>query len=202
MNKLALLLAAGALTGSAFASTSPTPKKSALDEGRKWVINVGLTLPTDDHKDAGVDTGFLGSADYYFGAPSGASANTNWFLGIGALFGQGDSDFESTTYGAHVGVAFGLGRPGEDNPWGLELKGGLYRTELSWREEIVASGKGSEDFDEDETGFGGSIALTYQSKSTNGSGLRFALGWYMMPEVRDADNRGWFFTLGFPIGGR
>lgn len=201
MKKLAMLLAASALLGSAFAATSPTPKKIASDDAKKWVLNVGLFMPTDDHKDAGVDTGFMGSIDYHFGN-TGGNSNACWYVGIGAMFGQGDHDFESQAIGVHVGVELGLGKAGEDNPWGLELKGGLYRTSLSWRNEIIEAGKEFEDEDDDETGFGGSIAVTYKSKSSNGNGLRFALGWYTMPEVQDGDHRGWFFTIGFPFGGK
>ncbi|HRK21338.1 MAG TPA: hypothetical protein PLX06_05995 [Fimbriimonadaceae bacterium] len=202
MKKLATLLAVSALIGSAFAATSPTPKKIAGDDAKKWVLNVGLIMPTDDHKDAGVDSGFTGSIDYHFGTPGNNGGNVCWFAGIGALFGEGDNDFDSQTFGIHLGVELGLGKPGEDNPWGLELKGGIYKTDLSWRQEIVKAGEEFEDESDDETGFGGSIAVTYKSKSSNGNGLRFTAGWYMMPEVQDGDHRGWFFTIGFPFGGK
>jgi hypothetical protein len=191
MKKLAMLLAASLIFGSALASTSPAPTKKVDHGGRHWVINVGLFLPTDDHDDMGVDTGFMASADYHFGAMGDGTSNSSWFAGLGAFFGQGSNDFDSTAYGIHLGVLFGFGQPGEDNPWGLELKGGIYRVNLDG---------GSPAVDDDKTGFGGSIAVTYQTRSASGNGMRFSLGWYSLPEVANVDHRGWFFAVGFPVG--
>lgn len=202
MKKLTMLVAASALIGSAVAATSPTPKSTIAPEGRHWVINVGLFIPTDDHKDAGVDSGFMGSIDYHFGSPNGASSNTDWFIGIGGMFGNGDNSLDSRTFGVHVGVEFGLGKEGDDNPWGIELKAGLYNTDLSADVEIVKAGDETENVSDDETGFGGSIAVTYKSKSSNGNGIRFSAGWFTMPEVNDFDHRGWFFSIGFPFGSK
>lgn len=192
MKKLATLLAASLVMGSAFASTSPTPKKSNVQMGGgQWVINVGLFVPTDDHKDAGVDSGFMGSIDYHFPNTGSMAGNTSWFAGIGGFFGQGDDDLDSQAWGAHLGLLIGLGKVGDDNPWAIELKGGVYQVKLD-----------GDLIDDKETGFGGSAAVVYKSKSTNGSGIRFAAGWYMLPEVNDVDHRGWFFSVGFPFGGK
>jgi hypothetical protein len=191
MKKLATLLAASLLIGSAFARTSPTPAK-ALDHGdaRHWVINVGLFIPTDDHEDLGVDMGFMASADYHFGNPGGTPSNTSWFAGVGGFFATGDDSLDSTAWGAHVGLLFGFGQPGDDNPWAIELKGGVYMVSLD-----------GDLIDDDETGFGGSIGVRYMSQTGGGNNLRFTAGWFMLPEVGNVDHRGWFFSVGFPIGG-
>jgi hypothetical protein len=189
MKKLATLLAASLLLGSAFASTSPTPKKPAVQNGdRYWVINVGLTIPSGDHEDLGVSTGFTVGADYMMGNTGEGTSNTSWFAGIAAFFGQGDGGFDSTAWGIHLGVNFGLGQPGDDNPWSIELKGGFYQTQLS---------NGS---DEDETGFGGSLGVVYTSRTGTGRGVRFSAGWYTLPEVVGVDHNGFFFNVGFPVG--
>ena len=188
MKKLATLLAASLLLGSAFASTSPTPKK-AVQAGKSWVINIGIAKPTDDLEDGGVEIAFIGSADYHFGMMGDGTTNASWFAGLGFFFGNGDADTSVTAWGAHVGVLFGLGQPGDDNPWAIELKAGLYQSSIS------------DGIDESDSGFGGSIGVVYKSQSTGGNGVRFSAGWYMFPDVLDIDNRGWFFTVGFPVGG-
>ncbi len=188
MKKLATLLAASLLIGSALAI--PTSKKASDDGGRHWVINVGLFQPTGDHNDLGVDSGFTASFDRCFGN-TGSDGNSNWFVGLGAFFGDGDNDLTTRSWGLHVGVVLGLGKEGDENPWAIELKGGWYQTRLE------------DDNEEDsESGFGGSLAIVYKSRSSNGHGVRFAAGWYTLPEVRNVDNTGYFFTVGFPIGGK
>lgn len=188
MKKLATLLAASLLIGSAFASVSHPKKTASEDSGRHWVINVGLFQPTGDHEDLGVDNGFTAGVDYCFGN-AGGNGNAAWFVGIGSYFGEGDGDFETRSYGLHAGVVLSLGPEGEENPWAIELKGGLYHTRL----------EAGSDHDS-ENGFGGSLALVYKSKSDSGHGVRFSVGWYTLPEVQNVDNTGWFFNVGFPIG--
>lgn len=188
MKKLATLLAASLVMGSAFASTSPTPKK-AVQGGKVWIINIGVGIPTDDLEDGGVDIAFLGSADYHFGVMGDGTSNSSWFAGLGFFFGNGDADTSVTAWGVHVGMLFGLGQPGDDNPWSIEAKIGLYQSRIS------------NGFDESDSGLGGSIGAVYKSRSTSGNGMRFSAGWYMLPEVASVNNRGWFFTVGFPVGG-
>lgn len=190
MKKLATILAASLLIGSALAGTT-SAKNKALDHDatRHWVINVGLFVPTDDLKDAGVDTGFMASADYHFGRSDSMSGNTSWFAGLGAMFGSGDDDLDMTAFGVHVGLLFGFGKDGDENPWAVELKGGLYK--VDFKGDLV---------DDDDTGFGGSIGVRYRSSGANS--LRFTGGWYFLPNVvSGAKNNGWFFTVGFPVGG-
>ena len=190
MKKLATLLAASLLIGSAFASTT-APKTKAVNN-RYWVINVGAFRPTGDLNDLGVDTGWMASADYHLGTPNEASANMDWFAGIGAFFGSGDNSFDMNAYGVHVGIDFGLGQPGAENPLSLQLKGGVYRNRFD-----------KNGFSDDtETGFGGSAAILYKMKGTSGNnGISLALGYFMLPEVKSTNPHGWFFSVGFPIGG-
>ena len=188
MKKLATLLAASLLLGSAFASTSPTPKK-AYQAGRMWVINVGVAIPTGDLQDGGVDIAFMASADYHMGTMGDGSTNASWYAGLGFFFGNGDADTSVTVWGAHVGLLFGLGQPGTDNPWFIDVRAGLYQSRIS------------DGIDEDDSGFGGAIGVVYKPTNSGGNGVRFGAGFYMFPEVAGANNTGWYFNVGFPVGG-
>ncbi len=193
MRKIAMLVAAGVLAATSFANTAAPKKAEAAN--KYWVINVGLFKGTSDLEDAGVDNGFTGSIDYFFGTNTG-NGNTAWYAGVGGFSGEGDNDLKFRSFGVHVGVLIGFGKPGDDNPWALDLRGGWYETRVEGTNEVETAGTTS--FDDKESGFGGSAAIVFKSKS----GPRFSLGWFMTPEVNGDRGNGYFFTIGFPFGGK
>lgn len=196
MRKLALMLVAGALAVSAFAGSDlKLTKKAAMAPNKYWVIDVGLFKPNGDLDDAGVDTGWMGSINYFFGN-TGGNSNSEWYVGVGGLGGDGDSDLEYRSYGIHAGVLIGLGKEGEDNPWAIDLRGGWYRSKVTATVDVIKAG--SEDLDKTENGFGGSVAVVFKSKS----GPRFSLGWFTQPEINGSNIDGYFFNVGFPFGGK
>lgn len=185
MKLWATFLAAGLLAGSTFANSTTQD-----GNGSKWTINVGLAIPEGDLKDAGVDNMFSVGADWMlgYGGMNSMGSNTQQYVGIGFMFGDGDFDLDVMTYGIHYGILFGFaGDQGDGNwEWGARLQGGYYNTKLE---------AGS--FEADEWGFGGSAGITYRPRNSNGFNVNF--GYYFMPEVEGVDNRGWNISVSIPV---
>lgn len=186
MRLIATLAAAMMVAASAFAAE--TAKKPVLSGGT-WTLNLGLALPSGDHDDAGVDTMFMVGVDYGMaGMNSGMGPNTSSYFGAMAMFGDGDADFQSRTWGVHYGFMFGLGSD-QTMPLKIKLQGGLYNTRLE---------QGSADAD--EWGFGGLAGLVW-SPSSGGGGMSFTIegGYYFMPSVEGVNNNGLYFAVGIPL---
>lgn len=180
MKTWATLAAASILAGSALATGTTTDNHSS----GKWTINVGLFIPTGDHEDAGVDNGFMVGADWMLWS-GGAYQNMSGYVGLLGMFGSGDNDLDSTTYGIHYGILFALGENQGMSDLAIKLQGGYYNTTLE---------AGSSEAD--DWGFGGLAGLVWKPK--NGQ-FSLEAGYYFMPEVEDTDHRGWFFQVGIPI---
>jgi hypothetical protein len=183
MKLWATLAAAGIIAGSSFAATSSTAKPQG-DAMNRWSINVGLFIPEGDHKDAGVDNGFVVGADWML-PNTGSMGTASSYVGIMGLFGDGDNDLETRSWGIHYGVLFSLANNQGWSDFNVRLQGGYYNTQL----EAGA-------FDEDEWGFGGMVSLNWRPRN---SGVTVDAGYYFMPEVEGTDHRGWIFTVGIPV---
>ncbi len=181
MKKFAFLAAATVIAGSAVASTGTKATKPAMGTN-KWTINVGLGFPNGDHKDAGVDNQVMLGIDWELGMMNNGSPAMS-YLGVGYMFGSGDADFDTRSYGVHYGVMFPLSNSGQTSALGAKIQLGYYNTRLS---------QGSAE--EDKWALGGLAALTWTPQGQN---WHLNLGYYFMPEVSDINNSGWFLGVGF-----
>lgn len=179
MKKLAFLAAASVIAGSAFAGE---PAKKMSLGTNKWTINVGLGFPNGDHKDAGVDNQIMLGVDMELGPMSYGSTAMS-YVGLGYMFGSGDSDFDTRSYGVHYGVMFPLSNSGQASSLGAKLQLGYYNTELT---------QGSAE--EDKWALGGQAALMW---TPQGQTWSLNLGYYFMPEVANINNTGWYVGVSF-----
>ncbi|MBX3118856.1 MAG: hypothetical protein KF784_07300 [Fimbriimonadaceae bacterium] len=180
MKKLAFLAAATVVAGSAMAAESAKP--NMMMGTNKWTINVGIGFPAGDHKDLGVDTQIMVGVDMDLGPLSYGSQGTS-YVGLGYMFGSGDSDLDTRSWGVHYGVRFPLGNSGQTSALGASAQLGYYNTELK-----QGSAKA------DKWALGGQAALTWTPQGQMWS-LNF--GYYFMPEVEGVNNNGWFVGASF-----
>ncbi len=188
MKVLATLVAAMMVAGSVLA-IDPSKKKSVLYTPGNWMFNVGLGMPTGDHEDAGVDTMVLVGLDYGLGN-IGDGSNASTYVGMAGLFGSGDGDFESRSWGGHYGVIFGLSDASGNSPVYIKLQGGYYNGRIDFGTT-----------DDDKWGFGGQAGIIWMPRR-GGNDIRVEIGYYMMPSVSSVNNNGWFLGIGIPFQSR
>jgi len=148
---------------------------------KPWTLSVGIPFWQGDHKDAGIDNGFLVSLDYQYQQGGGAHGS---FIGVRMMLGE-SGGVESRTMGVHYGASTGFGG-GAQNLY-LKTAGGYYNTDVD--------GAG------DEWGFGGFVALGYMfgggGMSGMGSqGLSLEVGWFWAPSTGGVDNNGFYAAAG------
>ncbi|GIV03862.1 MAG: hypothetical protein KatS3mg015_2692 [Fimbriimonadales bacterium] len=151
---------------------------------KPFEVTAGATFWQGDHKDAGVDNGFLVGLDYYL---QQNNPNSMYGVGVRGMFGSGGG-IDSTTLGAH-GILRGsfayAGESGAD--FFYKLAAGLYWTELS---------NGTTN---DEFGFGAWGSIGYQFNTGDGQmGTPFSIevGYFFAPSVNGVDNNGFFAAAG------
>lgn len=181
--KLWATFAAAILAVSAFATES----KPVQDNESKWAINVGFAIPEGDLKDLGVDNMFVVGADFQMNWGGTEGSNSSTYAGLLAMFGDGDADLETFTWGFHVGLNFPFGGDGmTPSEWNARIQGGFYNHKLDVG--------GSE---EDDWGFGGAAMVSFTP--AGGTGFSINGGYYFMPEVSGVDNRGWVISVSIPV---
>jgi hypothetical protein len=189
MKHIATLVAAMML-GSVAVATGPAKKMAAAYAPKSWTINLGLAMPSGDHKDdLDVDSMFMVGLDYGLGM-MGDGSDSATFVGIMGMFGSGSGSLDSRTYGVHYGVLMNLGGASSNMPLKLKLQGGYYNTRLS---------NGG---DEDEWGFGGLAGLVWTPNTSGGNPISFEGGIYFFPEVANVNNTGWYFAVGIPFSSK
>lgn len=181
MKKLAFLAGATVFAASAIAAESARPANMAMGTN-KWRINVGVGFPASDHKDLGVDTQIMLGVDMELGSMNYGSPATS-YVGLGYMFGSGDSDLDTRSWGFHYGVMFPLSNSGQTSALGGEIQLGYYNTELK-----QGSAKA------DKWALGGQAALTW---TPQGQTWSLKAGYYFMPEVESINNNGWFIGASF-----
>lgn len=162
---------------------------------KNFTLNLGVGFPSGDMKDAGVSTTFMGGLDYSLGM-LGDGSNAESFVGLGAIFGNGDNGFKSTSYGIHYGVKFGLGNANANMPLTIKLRGGYYNTKVE--AEVVEAATESSN----KWGFAFTAAVEWKAPATSGSGFSIEAGTYFLQEVRDVRGTGYYIMLGIPLGGK
>ncbi|BBO24502.1 MAG: outer membrane beta-barrel protein [Armatimonadetes bacterium] len=158
-----------------------------------WTLNLGIAFPSGDHKDAGFDNMFGVGVDYNLGMV-GNGSNATSYIGVAALFGSGDSDTDSRTWGVHYGWMFPLNNGGNSSNFALKLQGGYYNTEIKSPSAAVAT--------EDKWALGGMVGLVWKPQSNSGQNYQIELGYYMYPKVSGADNVGFQVSVGIPFNSK
>lgn len=191
MKAIATIAVLSVVAASAVAG-GPANKKAAYD-GKQFSITLGAGFPTSDTKDAGVSTMFIADLNYSLGA-LGDGSNAQSFVGLGGMWGNGDDDFKTATYGIHYGVMFGLGDANASMPLYAKLKGGYYSTRLTFP---VVAGESST-----KGGFGGAASLVWMPNQGGKSSFSIEGGYYFMPSVQGVNNTGYFFAIGIPFNSK
>lgn len=168
-----LVLAAG------FASAGEEAKSAGqyYQMMKPWTLSVGVPFWQGDHKDIGIESGFLAGLDYQY---QGSSSNGS-FLGVRVMLGE-SGGVRSRTMGIHYGATTSFGGPGGQNLY-FKTAGGYYNSDVD--------GAG------DEWGFGGFVAIGYAFSGTaTGQGFTLEGGWFWAPSTGGVDNNGFYVAAG------
>jgi hypothetical protein len=139
-------------------------------------ITVGAVFFDGDRDDA--DVGFMLGLDYYMNKAYGSQ--TMPFVGIRYHRGE-DGGLDLNTYGAHVGVRYGLpANPGTTGNFYLKGALGFYNSDID-----VA----------DDSGLGGFAAVGYEMRNN----LSIELGYQIGPSVGGYDNKSFYGGVSFRL---